>query len=61
MDLPPGTVDPMFLCELALELGKSLREIEDSMSAYELSVVWPAFFRQRAEEIERERARQENS
>ena len=60
MDLPPGTVDPMFMCELALELGKSLSELQDSMSAFELSVTWPAFFRMRAEEVERERARQEN-
>ena len=49
----------MFMCELALELGKSLSELQDSMSAFELSVTWPTFFRMRAEEVERERAKQE--
>ena len=61
MDLPMGTVDPMFRCELALELGKSLSELDASMSAFELSVVWPAYFRQRAEDQERARQRQERN
>lgn len=40
-------VDPLFLHELALEMGKTVRELttgEPGMSAHELCVEWPAFF-----------------
>ena len=53
--MPPGVADPIFLCELALELRMPVGELGDRMSAHELTVVWPAFFRYR----EREQARQE--
>lgn len=57
MSLPPGTVDPMFQCELALELGMTLGELSHGrgtpMSAHELSVIWPSFFAARARERER--------
>jgi hypothetical protein len=45
MKLPPGTVDPMFLHELALELKMPVGEMSSRMSAHELAVSWPAFFR----------------
>jgi hypothetical protein len=44
MELPLGVPDPLFVHELALELGKSVREIGESMSAHELCVMWPEFF-----------------
>ena len=53
MRLPPGVVDPIFLCELALELGMPVGEMTERMSAHELSVTWPAFFRARRREQER--------
>lgn len=59
MELPPGTVDPMFLCELALELKMPVGELTERMSAHELSVIWPAFFRARARERERVQREQE--
>ncbi len=58
MELPPGVVDPMFLCELALELKMPVGELGDRMSAHELAVVWPAFFETRRRESEREREKQ---
>lgn len=54
MQLPLGLVDPIFLCELALELGMPVGEMCDRMSAHELAVVWPAFFRWREAEQERQ-------
>lgn len=59
MDLPLGVPDPLFLHELALEMGKSVRELtsgEPGMSAHELCVLWPCYFEVRermrkAEEI----------
>jgi hypothetical protein len=54
MKLPPGTVDPMFLHELALELKMPVGEMCSRMSAHELAVSWPAFFRHRASERKRE-------
>lgn len=42
--LPQGMADPIFLCELALELGMPVGELEHRMSAHELCVVWPAYF-----------------
>jgi len=57
MELPPGTVDPMFLHELALELGMTVGELTHGrgtpMSAHELAVEWPAFFRARRRETDR--------
>lgn len=61
MRLPPGVVDPIFLCELALELGMPVGEMTERMSAHELSVTWPAFFRARRREqerVEREREKE---
>lgn len=46
--MPPGVVDPLFLCELALELNMSVAEITHGrgapMSAHELAVVWPTYY-----------------
>jgi hypothetical protein len=52
--MPPGTVDPIFMCELALELKMPVGELADRMSAHELYVVWPAYFRSRAREADRQ-------
>ena len=52
MELAPGIVDPIFLCQLALELHMPVGELGARMSAHELTVVWPAYF------AWRERARQ---
>jgi hypothetical protein len=59
MELPSGVPDPIFLCELALELHMPVGELGDRMSAHELGVVWPEFFRyrQRVQEREEERRR----
>lgn len=54
MQLPPGAVDPIFMCELALQLKMPVGELADRMSAHELCVVWPAFFAYRRREAERE-------
>lgn len=54
MQLPPGAVDPMFMHELALELGIPVGEMCSRMSAQELSVEWPLFFAFRARERKRE-------
>jgi len=59
MDLPMGVPDPIFMCELALELKMPVSELTQRMSAHELGVVWPAFFRHRNREAERERQRRE--
>lgn len=60
MPLPPGVADPIFMCELALELGMTVGELSHGrgtpMSAHELTVTWPQFFAYR----ERERQRQED-
>jgi hypothetical protein len=54
MRLPPGVVDPMFLGDLARELNMSIAEITHGrgtpMSAYELGVWWPNYFRAHSEE-----------
>lgn len=47
MELPPGVPDPIFLCQLALELKMSLRDLGERMSAHELCVVWPQYFKWR--------------
>ena len=48
MRLPPGVVDPLFVCELALKLNMTIGELcygrGTPMSLHELAVVWPAFF-----------------
>jgi hypothetical protein len=59
MELPPGLVDPIFMCELALELKMSVGELGFRMSAHELSVMWPAYFAWREREREREENRQD--
>jgi hypothetical protein len=46
------------MCELALELRMPVSELADRMSAHELTVVWPAFFRYRQREAEREEEKQ---
>lgn len=48
----------MFTHELALELGMSVGEIGWRMSAHELTVLWPAFFRARHVEREEEADKQ---
>lgn len=53
-----GVPDPIFMCELALELKMPVGELSERMSAHELGVMWPAFFRHRQREQEREAARQ---
>lgn len=58
-ELPLGIPDPMFLGELALELGMPVGEIGERMSAYELNVFWPIFFQTRHREREREAKRQQ--
>jgi hypothetical protein len=47
-------MDPLFLCELALELKMPVGELGHRMSAHEVAVVWPAYFRVRAEAQARE-------
>jgi hypothetical protein len=50
--LPMGVSDPLFMAELALELGMPIGELGERMSNYELNVVWPAFYAQRAAQQE---------
>lgn len=62
MDLPLGVPDRMFLHELALEMGKSVREMTTGvpgMSAHELNVEWPAYFEARRQFNEIQEAREE--
>lgn len=58
MQLPPGTVDPLFLHELAEHLHMTVSDLGERMSAHELSVAWPAYFqyKQRVAEKEQQRA-----
>jgi hypothetical protein len=49
-----GVPDPIFMCELALEMKMPVGELADRMSAHELGVVWPAFFRWRQREQDRQ-------
>jgi hypothetical protein len=53
-----GVSDPIFLCELALEMRMPIGELGRRMSNYELTVVWPLFFAARRREQEREVERQ---
>lgn len=61
MELPPGTVDPLFQHELALELKMTVGELMHGrgtpMSAHELAVCWPAFYAVKAREEKREQDR----
>lgn len=59
MELAPGIADPIFLCELALELKMPVGEMCNRMSAHELTVIWPAYFANR--EVRREREEQKQS
>ncbi len=65
MALPRGMLDPLFLCELALELGLSVTELMHGrgtpMTIHELTVTWPAFWAYRARDTERQLAEQERS
>lgn len=54
MQIPTGTVDPLFLHELALELKMPVGEMCTRMSAHELTVLWPEFFAYRRREQERQ-------
>ena len=58
--LPAGIADPYFMCELALALHMPVGELGERMSNYELNVIWPAFYYERArmEKIEAERQQQ---
>ena len=58
MRLPPGVPDPMFMHELALELGMTIGDLGRRASAHEVGVLWPAYFRARAREVEREERQQ---
>jgi hypothetical protein len=42
------------MCELALEMKMPVGELADRMSAHELGVVWPAYFRHRQREADRQ-------
>ena len=59
MELPAhkGLIDPLFICELALELHMPIGEMCARMSAHELCVVWPAYFAYREKVREREEAK----
>ncbi len=58
MELAPGLVDPIFQCELALELKMSLSEMGQRMSAHELAVTWPAYYAHRQRVRDREEEKQ---
>ena len=53
-----GVADPIFTCELALELRMPVGELEQRMSAHELTVLWPQFFAWRQRVAEREADKQ---
>jgi hypothetical protein len=57
---PPEIPDPIFLHELALELGLPVGEMCERMTARELTVEWPAFFRYRQRVAERQREEEEH-
>lgn len=50
--------DPLFVHELALELGMPVSEVGERMSNYELTVLWPAFFAYRQREQNRQAEKQ---
>lgn len=49
-------MDPLFLHELALELGMTVQQMTSQMSAHELCVSWPLFFQWRERDRERRAA-----
>lgn len=51
-------VDPIFACQLALEMHMPISELGTRMSAHELTVIWPAYYawRERADEREERRS-----
>jgi hypothetical protein len=49
-----GTVDPIFMYELALELGMTVKDLGRRADLHELAVGWPEFFAYRARERERQ-------
>lgn len=53
MALPEGMPDPIFLCELALELKMPVGELGERMSAHELHAIWPAYYRHKHRENKR--------
>ena len=59
MHLQPGMADPIFLHELALELGMPVGELGQRMSAHELTVRWPLFFDYRRREQQRQAEKQQ--
>jgi hypothetical protein len=58
LELPLGVADPLFVCELALELGMPIGELGERMSNHELTVIWPAYFAYRQREHERQQDRE---
>lgn len=63
MEVPSGTVDPMFLYELAEHLGMTVQQMttgRPGMSAHELCIGWPVYMRykERARERAREKEKQ---
>ena len=59
MRLPLGVADPIFMHELALEMGMPVGELGRRMSLHELTVQWPQFFAVRRREAERQKRKQE--
>jgi hypothetical protein len=57
MTLPPGTADPLFMHELALELGMTVKDLGQRADVHELTVSWPLFFAYRRREAKREEQR----
>lgn len=57
MELRRGLVDPIFMCELALELRMPVGELGRRMSLHELYVIWPAYFEYRERVAAREQAK----
>ena len=55
-----GAADPIFVHQLALELGMTVQEIGQKMSAHELCVRWPAFFKWRQRTRDREEAHRQH-
>lgn len=58
MPLPPGVTDPIFVCTLAMDLGMTITEVGERMSAHELTVVWPQFYAYRQREAQRQQERE---
>lgn len=42
------------MCELAQELGMTLSDLSERASAHEVGVVWPAYFRHKQREQDRQ-------